>query len=162
MMANALSGLADKFNDIKEANYATHKKEPLGKPMDRGYDWPSHYKSPNHKFGKPTVGLESAKEMLFPHATVDPEADLKVSALYRKSHGAYSPGEQHHRNYNWTIDSADHRFGYTEKKVAGGAAAALNPEKKEEEYPKTVIVKRALETHMQAAADQLGKSKDLR
>lgn len=28
--AQSLTGLADKFNDIKESQYATHKKEPLG------------------------------------------------------------------------------------------------------------------------------------
>lgn len=38
--AQHLSGLADKFNDIKEDNYASHKREPLGQGYSRKYQWP--------------------------------------------------------------------------------------------------------------------------
>jgi hypothetical protein len=40
--AQTLAGLADKFNDIKEAQYASHNREPLGKGFSRQYDWPQH------------------------------------------------------------------------------------------------------------------------
>jgi len=35
-----LNGMADKFNDIREAKYASNIKEPLGRPMSRYYKWP--------------------------------------------------------------------------------------------------------------------------
>ncbi len=38
--AQTLSGLADKFNDIKENKYASQAKEPLGQSYKRGYNWP--------------------------------------------------------------------------------------------------------------------------
>lgn len=35
--AQNLAGLADKFNDIKEDKYASHKREPLGQGFSRSY-----------------------------------------------------------------------------------------------------------------------------
>jgi len=36
-----LKGLADKFNDIKEAKYASNIREPLAQSYVRGYNWPN-------------------------------------------------------------------------------------------------------------------------
>lgn len=41
MKAQNLAGLADKFNDIKEDQYASHKREPLGQGFTRKYEWPA-------------------------------------------------------------------------------------------------------------------------
>lgn len=38
--AQDLSGMQDKFNDIKEGQYASHVREPLGQGYERGYNWP--------------------------------------------------------------------------------------------------------------------------
>jgi len=38
--AQNLNGMADKFNDIREAKYASNITEPLGRPMSRNYNWP--------------------------------------------------------------------------------------------------------------------------
>jgi hypothetical protein len=35
-----LQGLAARFNDIKEAKYASNIREPLAKGFERGYAWP--------------------------------------------------------------------------------------------------------------------------
>jgi hypothetical protein len=32
--------MADKFNDIKEDQYASHVREPLGQGYSRKYNWP--------------------------------------------------------------------------------------------------------------------------
>ena len=40
LKAQNLSGLADKFNDIKEDKYASHQREPLGQGYSRSYQWP--------------------------------------------------------------------------------------------------------------------------
>jgi hypothetical protein len=57
--------MQDKFNDIKESQYASHTKEPLGKSYSRGYNWPDKVVE-NHSFGVQTKGLMNAKEILYP------------------------------------------------------------------------------------------------
>lgn len=61
-----MAGLADKFNDIKEGQYGSHQREPLGKGYTRKYDWPEKTQNGDIKFGVPTAGLENAKDMLYP------------------------------------------------------------------------------------------------
>ena len=58
--------MADKFNDIKEAKYASHVREPLGKGYSRQYEWPEKIEQGNIKFGVPSQGLENAKDILYP------------------------------------------------------------------------------------------------
>jgi EF-hand domain-containing family member B len=77
------------------------------------------------------------------------------------THMNYAPGEQKHRNYEWKFDPNGHVFGYAEKKVANGAAMALQAERPEEMFPKTVIVKKTVEDHKAVAGDLLGKTKNL-
>jgi len=64
LKANILTGMADKFNEIKEDKYASHTREPLGQGFSRAYNWPK--KCQGIQFGVATKGLESAKEMIFP------------------------------------------------------------------------------------------------
>lgn len=161
MAAQSLSGLADKFNDIKEDKYASHKREPLGKGFSRGYDWPAAAEGGNAKFGKATTGLESAKEMLYPAGGAVASEDAETHMMYRKTHGNYDPGEQRSRDYNWKFDQKEHIFGYAEKRVLDGAKQALQAERAEEYFPKTVIVKKTLEDHKAVAGDHLGKVKNL-
>jgi hypothetical protein len=42
--AQNLSGLAERFNDIKEAKYASNIKEPLDKGYEGGHELPEIYK----------------------------------------------------------------------------------------------------------------------
>lgn len=153
--------MADKFNEIKEDKYASHLREPLGKGYSRQYDWPERAANGDIIFGVPTAGLESAKEMLFPAGGAHINEDKEVHAMYRKTHGNYAPGEQKRRDYEWKFTPEEHCFGYGEKKVLNGAAAALHNERHEEQYPKTVIVKKTVEDHFAVASDLLGKSKNL-
>ena len=136
--------MQDKFNDIKEGKYASKIKEPLGQGFERGYDWPDKTNGGNMNFGLPSKDLDNAKEMLYPlgGATNDNQA---TSDMYRKTHGNFAPGEQRNRNYDWKFDPNDHRFGYGEKKILNGAGAALHAERNEEQFPKTVIVKKTVE-----------------
>lgn len=52
-------------------------------------------------------------------------------------------------------------FGYAEKKFMNGAKQAVQVERPEESFPKTIIVKKTLEDHKAVAGDQLGKVKNL-
>jgi len=71
--------------------------------------------------------------------------------MYQKTHGNFAPGEQKQREYNWNANAkiADgsgnplhHPFGYGEQHIPHGAAKAVKPERFEEAFPKTVIVKK--------------------
>ena len=97
--AQNLSGLADKFNDIKEDKYASHQREPLGKGFTRSYQWPEKTQSGAIACGVPTSGLESAKEMIYPMGGAHVTDDKEVHEMYKKTHGNYDPGEQKQRNY---------------------------------------------------------------
>jgi len=81
--------------------------------------------------------------------------------MYKRTHGNYAPGEQKARNYDWNFNPSDHCFGYGEKKVLNGAAMALHNERLEEDFPKTVIIKKTVEDHKAVANDMLGVSKNL-
>ena len=51
-----LSKLSEYANDLNEAKYATHKREPLGKVMPRNYVMPSAVEAKNFRFGVQTLG----------------------------------------------------------------------------------------------------------
>lgn len=158
--AQDMSGMQDKFNDIKEGQYASHVREPLGKGYSRAYEWPDKTSNGAMKFGVPTTGLENAKELLYPSGGGRQEAE-DIANMYKKTHGNYFPGEQKNREYNWKFNPGDHRFGFGEQKVLNGAAMCIHHERPEEHFPKTVIVKKNVEDHNAVANDQLGVSKNL-
>lgn len=146
MKAQNLSGLADFHNDLKEGQYASNVREPLGKSYVRGHQLPGVVESDGFKFGVPTVGSESAKDVLYPKGR-EKEERPDVSAMYNKTHGAFGPGEQKQRNYEWPVDTTAHRFGYGEAKIPGGASNSLHPERIGGSFPKTVIVQKTVEDH---------------
>lgn len=90
--AQNICGLADKFNDIKEAKYASHQREPLGRPASRGYAWPQQVQTEkDFRFGVQSKPSESAKDLLFPAQGATPEAP-EVAAMYAKTHGNIKEG----------------------------------------------------------------------
>lgn len=113
MRAQNLSGLADFNNDLKESQYDSHKREPLGKSYVRGHHLPSVVENAEFKFGVPTVGSESAKDVLYPFGR-EQEEKQEVARMYNKTHGAFGPGEQKSREYQWPVEKAQHRFGFSE------------------------------------------------
>lgn len=54
-----MSKLAEYANDLNEAKYASHKREPLGKVMPRNYEYPSEVTSGDFKFGAKTLNSNS-------------------------------------------------------------------------------------------------------
>ena len=158
MKAQNLSGLADYHNDLKESQYASNVREPLGASYSRGHNLPNKVDESEFKFGVPTVGSESAKNLVYP-AGREKEEKPEVSDMYNKTHGAFGPGEQKNRNYVWPANQD--RFGYAEQRVPGGAANSLHPERLGGAFPKTVIVKKTVEDFNAVQKDHLGASKNL-
>ena len=151
--AQNLNGLADKFNDAKEGKYASAVREPLGKSYQRGYQWPEQAKGDGHSFGVPTGYSMSAKDVLYP-AAGSYEEKGETAKMYQKTHGNFGPGEQRTRDYDWQANPRvaegtgtvlAHPFGYGEQKLLNGAAKSVMPERIEENFPKTVIVKKIVE-----------------
>ena len=81
--------------------------------------------------------------------------------MYAKTHGNFYPGEQKDRGYQWPVNKTAHRFGYGEKIELKGAEKAIQPERVETSFPKTVIVKKAVEDFKAVTGEPLGKPKNL-
>lgn len=146
-----------------EANYASHKREPLGKSYVRGFNLPQHMQKPEFAFGISGTFGESAKELLYPTTTLNSKQDTD---MYKRSHGSVAPGEQKNREYQWDnaqIDPKKHRFGV--KTGGGGAlgsgevATCLNPEM-DESISKQVVAAKQVED-MRSTFDHLGKPRHI-
>ena len=100
--------------------------------------------------------------MLFP-AGGSLEEKPEHAANYAKTHGNIPAGEQKHRGYMWSsdLDPKTFPFGYGEQKLPNGVAKAVEPERYEQAFPKTVIVKKTVEDLKAVSQDPLGKVKNL-
>ena len=171
--AQNLGGLADYANDLKEDRYASHQREPLGKSMNRNYQFPDKFKQEGFEFGQRTIPSGAAKDVLFP---MDGEKSDKpdIQNMYIRTHGNYAPGQQKERGYQWPLDKTQHSFGLAEHKVLDGVAKAIHPERQEGTYvyiiyiyiyinrfPETIIVKKTVEDYNAVSKEELGKSKNL-
>ena len=86
----------------KEAIYRTSKREPIGRPYNRGHVQPDSTRAPGFRYGKPAMKAdESVKYGMYPEQT---EPEDKHKAMYVRTHGSWAPGEQITRGYNWKID----------------------------------------------------------
>ena len=156
-----MSKLAEYNNDLTEAKYASHKREPLGKSMPRKYVMPEKVAKEDFKFGAKTLESESAKDVLFPESGEKHETP-EVAALYLKTHGNYEPGQQKDRGYKWPVDKSNYRFGYSEfDKELNGAAKCVQPERFGEAFPQTKILQKTVEDYIEVTKDELGKPKNL-
>lgn len=164
-------GIAEYVQSRGESIYKTVQCEPLGGSWVRGHVLPEATKRDDFKgFGK-ALEMDNfdAKETIFPRY-MDPEAD-DDRARYKKTHGAFDPGEGVDRNYVWpdNISSNQHfRFGVTDQErvgslsTGGGAKAALSMDCEEDRsFPRTTVVKRTSENYRHVANDQLGTSRNL-
>ncbi|OWZ23933.1 hypothetical protein PHMEG_0001117 [Phytophthora megakarya] len=146
-----------------EVNYASHKREPLGKSFNRGHKLPAHMQRPEFAFGMSGTFCESAKELLYPSRSDRLMNSQEDEARYKKSHGSVAPGEQKHRNYRWEaakIDPARHRFGVKPvERDAGEVAVILNPEMNESTVPLTVAPQHLEDRR--TLYDHLGKPRHL-
>jgi len=151
---NNLTGVNYFLNNIKENQYATAKREPLGKPIIRNYEFPEEVKQDQFRFGVQTTGFYSAKDVIFAGGELK-EQD-KYKKLYTKTHGQSDPGEQKNREYNWPFSVDSHSFGKTEPFEKDGTEKSLKSDFLEAQYPKTKIVPKRLEDFRQATADPVG------
>mmetsp|Transcript_4493 Transcript_4493/g.7571 ORF Transcript_4493/g.7571 Transcript_4493/m.7571 type:complete len:442 (+) Transcript_4493:85-1410(+) len=116
--------------------YASSKHEPLGRGYERGTQIPAGMGT-ERPFGmvidaKAKSRAGQVKDLVFPNQAPELEEDLtKTHDLYLKSHGAYEPGEQRRRQYNWEqigVDPSTHRFGAVDADAyRDGVRKALQP-----------------------------------
>lgn len=141
-----------------EANYASRRREPLGKAFVRGHALPAAAQRSDFAFGVSGTFGESAKELLYPSTALNNKQDEE---LYKRSHGSVAPGEQKNREYAWPVDPARHRFGVKpSSNIPGGEVAlVLNPEA-DDSIPRTVVAAKQVED-MRSTFDQLGRPRRL-
>lgn len=84
---------------------------------------------------------------------------------YVRSHGAFGPGEQRRRPYDWAaagVDPASFRFGATDRaEVTDGVRKALDPSRDAKAAPSPAFVPKAVEDHKLVSADILGQSRKI-
>lgn len=111
----------------------------------------------------------NAKDVLYPiQGSYEEKGD--TAKMYQRTHGNFAPGEQRKREYEWQANQRiaqiegnvqTHAFGYGEQKLLNGAAKSVMPERIEEGFPKTVIVKKIVEDQKAVSHDMLGTVKNL-
>uniref|UniRef100_K3WNW0 EFHB C-terminal EF-hand domain-containing protein n=1 Tax=Globisporangium ultimum (strain ATCC 200006 / CBS 805.95 / DAOM BR144) TaxID=431595 RepID=K3WNW0_GLOUD len=145
-----------------EANYASQKREVLGKSYSRGHVLPANMQKPDYAFGISGTFGDSARELLYPSTLFNNKQDEE---LYKRSHGSVAPGEQKNRDYHWDaakIDPKKYRFGVKTGAIGIeglGASACLNPEM-DDTLPRSVITAKQVED-MRSTFDYLGKPRHL-
>ena len=89
--AQNLVGLAAQFHEVKEKQYGSNVREPLGMGYSRGYNWPD--KVQGQAFGvKCEIEPDQAKKCIYP-AGGSLEERAEVKQMYQKTHGNWGPGE---------------------------------------------------------------------
>ena len=157
---NKSQSLAQYEKELRENKYASSIKEPLAKGFERGYTFPQQVYSNEFRFGQQTEPSENSKLLIFPpNGQIEEKPEVKQ--LYYKSHGVTEMGEQMTRNYNWSFDKTQQRFGLPDPVETNGVAIALRPEAFNSSHPKTEIIKKTVEDYRNSTHEELGKSKNL-
>jgi len=151
-----LDGNKDFMNQLSESNYASNKREPLGKSIVRNYKFPEVVKSADFKFGIPTTGILNAKNLIYYGSRDEPE---DVKKLYYKSHGVTDPGKQNTRYYKWNFDPNTHTFGYSPKIEIDGAKNSLKSDNLINPFPQTILMNKRVEDFRAFNNSLLGKGK---
>ena len=151
-----LKGNQTFMNQLSESRYASNKREPLGKSIVRNYNFPEVVKSEDFRFGIPTTGFSSAKDLIFYGAEEEPD---DVKKLYYKSHGSTDPGKQNTRYYKWNFDPNNHIFGFSQKTDVDGAKNSLKTDNLFNPYPQTILMNKRAEDFRAANSNLLGKGK---
>jgi hypothetical protein len=152
-----------------EAVYESSRKEPLGRGCSRNYVFPDEVQNPKFRFGLSASGdSEPAAAVVFPPDAPSLNTAPEHLAQYKKSHGAYEPGEQKRRNYTWDkvnggIDPSSFVFGGTaEIDYKNGVAKALNTDLEFESKSKpTEFMPKSVAEFRSVRADELGKVRNL-
>ena len=145
------------MNQLAENQYASSRREPLGKGLMRNYKFPEEVKKPEFRFGVPTTGFVNAKDLIYNSGPLD-ETDA-VKKLYYKTHGLTDPGQQSKRDYNWAFDPNDHQFGYGDEIEQDGVKKSLMTDNLFHPYPQSKIVDKRLDDFLTANTEMLGKGK---
>lgn len=161
-------GIEEYIQSRGEAVYYSVQREPLGSSYVRGHGFPE--RTDKRGFGKECPRDEfDAKETVNPQfLDFDTEEQRE---RYKKTHGAYDPGEMISRKYEWPqkITANPHfRFGVTDGGPTGalqngnGAKSVLNMNKEiDNTLPRTRIGKKTAENFREVANDQLATSRNL-
>jgi len=149
------------MNNVKsEKIYKTANREPLGHGPDRGVVLPLKFTQGKLPFGEKSVSsLEPAKAIIFPEQT---ESLDVANELYKRSHGSYGPGEQRSRNYHWSVDPEQTRFGRKGDTIAlNGTSTNIVEVLKPTPANAAIVVNSKKVEDFRNMADHLGQSKNL-
>ncbi|XRB21531.1 EF-hand domain-containing family member B [Pseudoscourfieldia marina] len=163
------SELKEWAKERREDIYASNKREPLGKSLNRGHKLPEVLETGEAPFGNAVGATElakhpAAKGLIYPVDSTEPETE-DVHRMYIRTHHDYAPGEQRTRGYDWEgsgINLKVNTFGFKEKNpVRNGVAKAINPSLDLDLDARPSVVVKAHEQHRLKEAERLGETKKL-
>mmetsp|Transcript_20789 Transcript_20789/g.33386 ORF Transcript_20789/g.33386 Transcript_20789/m.33386 type:complete len:444 (-) Transcript_20789:316-1647(-) len=164
----ANSEYASLKKQMAEQIYQTTKREPLGKVYSRpGHQLPERFgPQGGTPFGMASAKGVSAKELLYPDEGYEGLAYLN-KAQYKTSHGAYDPGEQRRRGYDWGAQGPEARTfgraGITVLAMNGNShsvAAALRGEDEQGRTAPAKVTAKRVEDY-KGLSDTLGRARNL-
>lgn len=113
-----LSKLQDYSNAVKEREYQSNVREPLGASYKRGHKLPAHTTTPEFAFGITSDSSEKVANLIYYDAYNDAQKKVKQARSVDVTEVHYLPERditrQINRQYNWEaagIDPSTHRFG---------------------------------------------------
>mmetsp|Transcript_47185 Transcript_47185/g.119419 ORF Transcript_47185/g.119419 Transcript_47185/m.119419 type:complete len:490 (+) Transcript_47185:76-1545(+) len=156
MKAGQLLGVAEYKNSCNEQVYESTRREPLGKPQNRGHT----LKMLPEGFGSPSSAPEDGKEVIY-HKHLKPDTE-ENRLMYKKTHNNYAPGERLERNYNWPAEAQDKNFkfgaGLAAAVEGAGARIAFNLDVDEDgNYKRTKLVTKVCEDYRHVQHPKLMK-----
>ncbi|GBG64938.1 hypothetical protein CBR_g48686 [Chara braunii] len=163
--AHPRSTMMQHYQEFKEKDYSSSKKEPLGKVMIRGHVLPEGAGT-TKPFGcfigaKERDRNPESRKLIYPGQQGNDDAH----ALYVRSHGDFYPGEQRNRCYDWKsagIDPTHMRFGVQEKgRWLNGVGKLLNPQLQENKKIGESIICKKLDDYRMENVSEVGHVKRL-
>ncbi|XP_063055479.1 EF-hand domain-containing family member B isoform X2 [Engraulis encrasicolus] len=102
-----------RLQQLDEANYASHRRAPLGRSHNQSTGLPSWFNVNLTTFGVKTDKGNGAEDLINPRKTSEQvERDYREGHQhYVRTHNAYFVGEHVDRNYTWDRIGKDTRFG---------------------------------------------------
>jgi len=144
-----------------EEVYESTRKEPLGKPYNRGHN----VRMAPEGFGLPSPPADDGKEVIFPRG-VKPEEEW-IRQRYVKTHGNFAPGEMFTREYNWPEEARDEMFRFGVKQTSGndqggeGGRMAVTMDRADDgSIPITRFIQRTSEDYRSVVHPKIAKTKN--
>jgi len=151
LQSNTKTELAAYMEEMKEAQYQSTQREPLGRTYVRGHELPAATYHPEYRFGVKTSSSESAKNLIF-----NTDNTIGLDSRPKSEQDVTRPID---RGYELGFDKSSHRYGKKYNSDGYGVAQLLSsPANKD----RTIIGSERVEAVKSVQNNPLGRTKNPR